>query len=406
MVCRAIGKCAEQCDSVSKQRKICVITGSRAEYGLLYWLMKGVSQADDLKLQLVVTGMHLSTEFGLTYKEIEKDNFEIDYKVEMLLSSDSSTGISKSMGVAMFGFADAYELLKPDLVIVLGDRFEIFSAVTAAMIATIPVAHLHGGERTEGAFDEAQRHAITKMSHLHFTSTDEYRKRVIQLGEHPERVFNVGAMGIDNINHLNLLGQSEFEKIIGHKFNKYNLIVTYHPVTLESSTAEEQFLNLLTALDELEETFIIFTKANADTGGKVINKMIDTFVELHSHKAVAHTSLGQLNYLSALQYVDGVIGNSSSGLIEAPSFKIGTLNIGDRQKGRVKCESIIDCSPSYDDIRQGLVTLYSYKFKKNLKGVVNPHGTGGATKKIIDVIRTYSLENILKKAFYDIEVVI
>ena len=383
------------------KRKICIITGTRAEYGLLYWLMKEIEDDAELELQLLVTGMHLSPEFGLTYKEIEKD-FKIDRKIEMLLSSDTAVGISKSMGLAQIGFADAYDALQPDIIIVLGDRYEIFSAVSSAMIARIPIAHLHGGETTEGAFDESIRHSITKMSHLHFTATDEYRKRVIQLGEHPSRVYNVGGLGIDNIKKLQLLSKEDFEKSIDFNLNKKNIIVTFHPVTLENNSAEKQFKNLLDAIDTLEDTHIIFTKANSDTDGRVINRMIDEYVSKNSHKSVAFTSLGQLRYLSALQYVDAVVGNSSSGLIEAPSFKIATLDIGDRQKGRIKASSVVEVSDSKADIVDGLEKIYSTEFQEKLKNVMNPYGNGGASKKIKQIIKEVDLKNILKKSFYDI----
>ena len=384
------------------KRKICVVTGTRAEYGLLYWLMKEIETDNDLELQIIATGMHLSPEFGLTYKEIEKD-FKIDKKIEMLLSSDTPIGISKSMGLAQISFAEAYEELKPDIVVVLGDRYEIFSAASAAMIACIPVTHLHGGEVTEGLIDEPIRHSITKMSHIHFTATEEYRKRVIQLGENPKRVFNVGGMGIENIKRLKLLGKKEFEESINFKLNKRNILVTFHPVTLEKSTAKKQFKELLKAIDELYETNIIFTKANSDTFGRIINKMIDEYVAENSDKAVVFTSLGQLRYLSALQFMDAVVGNSSSGLTEAPSFKIGTINIGDRQKGRVKAESIIDCKPIKKDILQAFKKLYSKDFKNILKKVINPYGDGYASKKIIDILKNIKLNDILKKSFYDID---
>lgn len=382
-------------------RKICVVTGTRAEYGLLYWLMKQIEAAVDMQLQLIVTGMHLSPEFGLTYKQIEQDGFSIDRKVEMLLSSDSDVAITKSMGVAMIGFADAYAELQPDLVVLLGDRFEIFTAASAATVAKLPVAHLHGGETTEGAFDESFRHSITKMSHLHFTTTESYRRRVIQLGEDPKRVFNVGAPGIDNIQRLTLLSREQFEESIDFCLGLHNLLITFHPVTLEHSTAENQFAQLLLALDDLHDTHLIFTKANADTNGRVINEMIDTYVIENAEKAVAHTSLGQLRYLSALQYVDGVVGNSSSGLLEAPSFKIGTINIGDRQRGRIKAESVIDCEPNREDISQGLDILYKQSFQKLLKSVENPHGKGGVAEKIVTELRRQPTHNMLKKTFYD-----
>ena len=383
------------------KRKICVVTGTRAEYGLLYWLLKEIEADKELQLQVIVTGMHLSPEFGLTYKEIEKE-FKINKKIEMLLSSDTSVGISKSMGLAQISFAESYDELKPDIVIVLGDRYEIFSAVSAAMIARIPIAHIHGGEKTEGAFDESIRHSITKMSHLHFTATEEYRNRVIQLGEHPSRVFNVGGMGIENIKRLELLNKKEFEKSIEFKLNIKNILVTFHPVTLENSTAKEQFQQLLDAIDELEDTNIIFTKANSDTDGRVINQMIDEYVTKNSHKSIVFTSLGQLRYLSALQYVDAVVGNSSSGLAEAPSFKIGTINIGDRQKGRIKASSVIDCEPNKDSILKSFEKLYSKEFQETLKTTINPYGNGCASKKILEILKSVDLGNILKKSFYDL----
>lgn len=384
-------------------KKICVVTGTRAEYGLLYWLMKEIEADKEFQLQLIVTGMHLSSEFGLTYKEIEKE-FKIDKKIEMLLSSDTSIGISKSMGLSQISFSEAFEELKPDILIVLGDRYEIFSVVSTAMIARIPIVHLHGGETTEGAFDESIRHSITKMSHLHFTATQEYRNRVIQLGEDPSRVFNVGGMGIENIKRLKLLTKEEFENSIDFKLNKKNILVTFHPVTLENSTAQEQFQELLEVIDELKDTNIIFTKANSDTDGRIINQMIDNYVAKNFHKSVGFNSLGQLRYLSALQFVDAVVGNSSSGLLEAPSFKIGTINIGDRQKGRIKAGSIIDCSANKFDIKKAFEKLYSLEFQNSLLNVTNPYGNGCASKKIIEEIKRVNLENILKKTFYDLKV--
>jgi len=383
-------------------RKICIVTGTRAEYGLLYWLMKEIQAQPGLVLQVIATGMHLSPEFGLTYQEIEKE-FHIDKKIEMLLSSDTSVGISKSMGLAQISFAEAYEELQPDLVVLLGDRYEIFSAASAAMIARIPIAHLHGGETTEGAFDEAIRHSITKMSHLHFVATEEYRQRVIQLGEQPNRVFNVGGMGIENIHRLKLLSKEEFEQSINFKLAEKNLLVTFHPVTLESSTAQQQFAELLAALDKLENTHIIFTKANSDTDGRIINQMIDEFVAANSQKAAGFTSLGQLRYLSALQYVDAMVGNSSSGLAEAPSFKIGTINIGDRQAGRIKASSVIDCEPSKNAIQKAVEKLYSSDFQDILKEVKNPYGEGCASKEIIEVLLNTELNGLLKKKFYDLK---
>jgi len=324
--------------------KVCVITGTRAEYGLLYWLLKEIESDKDFELQLIVTGMHLSKEFGSTYKEIEKD-FKIKKKIAIQVSSDADIEISKSMGLAQISFAETFEEIKPDVVVILGDRYEIFSAATASMMARIPIAHIHGGESTEGVIDEAIRHSLSKMSHLHFTATEEYKNRVIQLGEHPNRVFNIGGMGIENINRLKLLSKDEFEKSINFKLNKKNLLITFHPVTLEKKTSQVHFQELLDAIDELEDTNYIFTKANSDSDGKIINKMIDKYVSKNMHRSVAFSSLGQLRYLSSMHHVDAIIGNSSSGITEAPSFKIGTINIGERQKGRIKASSVIDCSP-------------------------------------------------------------
>ena len=385
----------------NSMRKICVVTGTRAEYGLLYWLMKEIQSDENLELQLIVTGMHLSPEFGLTYKEIEKE-FSINKKIEMLVSSDTPIGISKSMGLAQISFAEAYAELSPDVVVVLGDRYEIFSAATTAMISRIPIAHIHGGETTEGAFDEAIRHSITKMSHLHFVATEEYRHRVIQLGEDAEHVFNFGAPGLDNIRKLKLLSKVDLENEIGFKLGMKNLLVTFHPVTLEQSTAQDQFQQLLNALDELSDTQIIFTKANSDTDGRIINSMIDSYVTANSNKAIAFTSLGQLRYLSALQYVDAVVGNSSSGLTEAPSFKIGTINIGDRQKGRIKATSVIDCMPDRNAIIGAIQQLYSSVFQENVHDVTNPYGESGASKKIAGILSSYPLTHLLKKIFNDL----
>jgi len=384
-------------------RKVCVVTGTRAEYGLLYWLMKEIQADNTLELQIIVTGMHLSPEFGLTYKEIE-NNFKIDKKVEMLLSSDTAIGISKSMGLAQISFAERYEELQPDIVVVLGDRYEIFSAVSAAMIARIPIAHLHGGETTEGAFDEAIRHSITKMSHLHFTATEAYKNRVIQLGEQPNRVFNVGGLGIDNIVKLNLLPKQEFEKSINFKLNKSNILITFHPVSLEESTAHKQFNELLLALNEQQNTTLIFTKANSDTDGRIINQMIDEYVQKNTDKAVCFTSLGQLRYLSALQYMDMVVGNSSSGLAEVPTFKKATINIGDRQKGRIKASSVIDCLPIKKEILKAFKTASSKEFEGVLQDVENPYGGGGASSKIKSIIKNIDLTGIVKKSFYDLSI--
>lgn len=382
-------------------RKICVITGSRAEYGLLYWVMQGIAQDSDLTLQIIATGMHLAPEFGYTYQQIEQDGFAIDRKVEILLSSDSPVGIAKSMGLGMIGFADAFNQLQPDLIVVLGDRFEIFSAVSAALVARIPVAHIHGGETTEGAFDEALRHSITKMSHLHFVAAEPYRQRVIQLGEQPEQVFLVGGLGIDNIKRLKLLDRNALEAALDFKFGSRNLLVTFHPVTLEHATAETQMQALLDALEELNDARLIFTLPNADTGGRSLIQMVERFVSKHDN-ARAYSSLGQLRYLSCVAQVDGVVGNSSSGLLEVPSFKKPTINIGDRQRGRLLASSVINCLPNKKDISAALQKLYDEDFQKSLANVQNPYGEGGASESIVATLKNVPLDKLVKKRFYDL----
>lgn len=382
-------------------RKICIITGTRAEYGLLRWVMQGIKDDPELTLQIIATGMHLSPEFGLTYREIEQDGFRIDRKVEMLTSSDTPVGIAKSMGLGLIGFADALNELRPDMIVVLGDRFEIFSAVAAALVARIPVAHLHGGETTEGAFDEAIRHSITKMSHLHFVAAEEYRQRVIQLGEQPERVFLVGGLGIDNIKRLKLLDRAELEASLGFRLGKKSLLITFHPVTLETATAADQMAELLAALADLRDTQLVFTMPNADTDGRVLIGMVEQFVAQHAN-ARAYTSLGQLRYLSCIAHVDGVVGNSSSGLAEAPSFKKGTINIGDRQRGRLQAVSVINCEPTRQSIAAALGRLYNADFQASLSQVRNPYGEGGASEKVVETIKHYAIDGIAKKAFYDL----
>lgn len=384
------------------KRKICIVTGTRAEFGLMQWLMHEIQEDSDLELQIIATGMHLSPEFGQTYKSIEDRGFPISKKVEVLLSSDSSIGISKSMGLGMISFAEAYAELEPDVIVVLGDRFEIFSAVSAATIARIPIAHLHGGEATEGLIDEPIRHSITKMSHLHFTATEAYAQRVRQLGEQPDRVFHTGTPGLDNISRLKLLNREAFEKSIDFALGKQNILVTFHPVTLESKTATTQFAELLQALDMLPEAHVIFTMPNADTDGRIIMKMINDYVAENKKRVKAFTSLGQLRYLSAFKHVDVVLGNSSSGLIEAPSFGIPTVNIGDRQKGRIKAETVIDCGPITASISNALHKAFSKEFRKSIKGLENPYGKGGASLKIKEILKTYPLKGIVKKAFYDL----
>lgn len=383
------------------KRKICVVTGTRAEYGLLMPLMKEIKNDSSLELQTIVTCMHLSPEFGLTYKAIEEE-FKIDKKIEILLSSDTHIGVSKSMGLAQISFTEAYDELKPDIVLVLGDRYEIFSAVATAMISRIPVAHISGGELTLGAIDDAIRHSITKMSHLHFVATQEYEDRVKQLGENPKHIYNFGEAGLDNIFDLDLLSKKEFEKSVDFKLNKKNLLFTYHPTTLDSTDKIINDIdNILEVLSDLEDTNIIFTKANSDAGGRIINSKIEEYCANNSNSKV-FTSLGQLRYLSALQYVDAVVGNTSSGIVEAPSFKIGTINIGSRQEGRVRALSVIDCDTSKKQIKESFIKLYKIEFQNKLKSLENPYYKGKASKKTKEILKTVNLENILFKEFKDI----
>lgn len=384
-------------------RKICIITGTRAEYGLLRWVMQGIKDDPELELQIIATGSHLSPEFGLTYRKIEQDGFQIDRKIEMLTSSDTSVGIVKSMGLGMIGFADALHEMQPDLIVVLGDRFEIFSAVSAALIGRVPVAHLHGGETTEGAFDEALRHSITKMSHLHFVAAEAYRQRVIQLGESPDRVFLVGGLGVDGIKQMQLLDRSALESSLEFKLGPRNLLITFHSTTLEMATSEQQMQELLDALETLKDTHLIFTMPNADVDGRVLIKMIQSFIDRHPN-ARAYSSLGQLRYLSCITQVDGVIGNSSSGLTEVPTFKKATINIGDRQRGRLQAASVINCEPIKASIISALARLYSNDFQSNLSQVTNPYGVGGASVKVVDVLKNYPINGIIKKTFHDLPI--
>lgn len=385
-------------------KKICVVTGTRAEYGLLKPLIDRIYKDVDMELQLVVTGMHLSPEFGLTYKEIEVDGYQITDKVEMLLSSDTNVGITKSMGVALVGFADCFDRLKPDMVIILGDRYEMLMVASAAMIAKIPIAHLHGGESTEGLIDEAIRHSISKMSYLHFTSTDAYKKRVIQLGEQPERVYCVGALGVENIKNIPLMGKEELEKALGINLSFKTVLVTYHPVTLENMTARKQFQNILDVLDNYKDFFIIFTKANADTHGRIINQMIDEYVEKNRERSVVFTSLGQLRYLSTLQYCYMVIGNSSSGIAEVPSFKIPTINIGERQRGRICAKSVINSDNTIESIKKSIDLASSDLFRDKLCECRNPYDKDNTSWQIWNIIKKTLDRGIdLKKKFYDLE---
>ena len=383
-------------------RKICFITGTRAEYFLLSGIMREVQADPDLELQLIATCMHLSPEFGLTVKDIEQDGFTVDKKVEMLLSSDTSTGVIKSMGLALISFAETLEELSPDLVVLLGDRFELLAAASSALIFGIPIAHIHGGEVTEGAFDDAIRHSITKMSNIHFTSTEQYRKRVIQLGEDPEKVFNFGALGAESIRKLEPLSQKELEKKLDFQLGTHCILVTYHPVTLEPNTAQRSFTSLLEAIDEIPGLRIIFTKANADTEGRLINEMIDSYVSRNKEKAIAFTSLGQFLYLSTMKHVGAVVGNSSSGIIETPSFKKPTVNIGDRQKGRVRASNIIDVPPHRKSISSALIQALSPEFMQQISNMACPYSKENTACEIKEIIKKYNLKNCSKKSFYNL----
>ena len=386
-------------------KRIGIMTGTRAEYGLLKPLMQEINPDNDLELYLIVSGMHLSPEFGMTYQEIEEDGFEINAKVEMLLSSDSPAGISKSIGLGVIGFADEFQRADLDMLILLGDRYEALSAAICAMVMRIPIAHLHGGELTEGAIDEGIRHSITKMSYLHFTSTEQYRNRVIQLGENPERVFYVGALGVENIKKINLMTKEELERSIHFEIDENTVIVTYHPVTLENNTVEEQFLNLLEVLDRNPKIRMIFTKANADTNGRIVNELIDKYAAQNSERACAFVSLGQKRYLSALKYCRIVIGNSSSGIIEAPSFGKPIINIGDRQKGRICADSVINCGYTQQEIQQAMETALTKEFENKASNCRNPYEKENTAANIISVIKDYLLNDKikLKKGFYDIK---
>lgn len=390
------------------KRKIAVVTGSRAEYGLLYWLMHEIKEDSELELQVIVTGMHLSPEFGMTYRQIEADGFYINVKVESQLSSDTAVGVSKSVGLGVIGFADAFYNLKPDIVVLLGDRFEILAAAQAALFAKIPIAHLYGGEVTEGNFDESIRHAITKMSQLHFVGAEPYRKRVIQLGERAERVFNVGVTGIDHLTRTHLLSRIELEKQLDFKLSERCFLVTYHPVTLIEQSVSESLNELFNALDCFQEYKIIFTKSNADPGGRLVGSLIDSYVDKNKKRSISFISLGTLKYLSTLKYIDLVIGNSSSGIIEVPYFHKPTVNIGERQKGRIRIQSIIDCKEKKEDIVNGINKAISIKDELKITKYPLPFGRGDGTiaRRIKEKLKSVDLgSGILNKSFYDIQFV-
>ena len=381
--------------------KICVVTGSRADYGLLRLVMRGIKADPNLTLQIIATGMHLSPTFGLTINEVESDGFEVDQKVVCLTSSDSSVDIAEATAKALAECAKAFNELNPDLVLVLGDRFEIFAACSAALLARIPIAHIHGGEVTVGAYDEAFRHSITKMSSIHFVATEEYKKRVIQLGENPSTVHLVGGLGVDAIKDLKLLNKEEIEQTLGIKFADKSLLITFHPATLETQSPGEQIRELLASLSNRSDTTLIFTMPNADTGGFEIIEQIKGFVDKNDN-AYLFESLGQLSYLSCMAIVDGIVGNSSSGILEAPTLKVGTINIGDRQLGRTQSVSVINARANKKSIEAALNKLFSPEFKLTLDACISPYGDGGASRKILRVLSDFKLEKSHQKFFYDL----
>ena len=382
-------------------KNICVITGTRAEYGLLRRTLEEIKESKKLNLKLVVTASHLSSEFGSTVNQIKNDRFKITRKLETLLSSDTPVGVSKTVGLGIIGFADIFDNIKPDLIILTGDRYEMLSAAIAAMFQNIPMAHIHGGENSEGAYDEAIRHSITKMASLHLVANHEYRKRVIQLGENPTTVHIVGGLGVDNIKKNKLLSKKTLEKKLKIKFLNKNLLITYHPETVGNNSNLKDFKELLLSLQKLEDTNLIFTMPNADHNSRSLIDEIKKFVSSNKN-AVFFKSVGQLNYFSLVSKVDGVIGNSSSGISEVPSFKKPTINIGDRQKGRIKASNVIDCRANRAEITRAIKKIYSKNFNQKLEFVINPYGSGGASKKIIKLLEKNNLNINLKKSFYDI----
>lgn len=385
-------------------KQIVILTSTRADYGLLSCVIKKLMRDKGVNVRVAATGMHLAAEFGLTYKEIEIDGIKIDRKIEILMSSDTSVSMSKTMGMAMISFADYFEEVCPDALLVLGDRYETLAVCCAALNAKIPIIHLHGGETTEGAIDEAIRHSITKMSYLHFTSTEEYRRRVIQLGENPERVYNVGALGVENVLHQPLLSKEELESKLKLKLSMPYAVVTYHPVTLESRDAYETVKMFLDALDQNKDMFYIITKSNADAGGRQINLMLEEYAA-HRNNVRVYDSLGMLVYLSAVKYSEMVIGNSSSGILEVPSFRIPTVNIGDRQKGRIRAESVIDCKEDTESIIKAIKKAKSQEFKKKCSQTKNPYEGEKTSDTIVELIKKniFDKKVEIKKKFYDIE---
>jgi len=382
-----------------KRLKIAVLTATRAEYGLLFRVLKRIQDEPSFALQLIVSGTHLSPAYGLTYRHIEADGFAIDRKVDMQLSGDSAGEITKSLGRATIGFADVLADLQPDLLVLLGDRYELLAAAQAALIARIPLAHIAGGDVTEGAYDDAIRHSITKMSHLHFVTHEAAARRVRQMGEDPAHIFTVGNPGLDHLLHLDLLERDVLGRELDFHFHPRNLLVTYHPETLDMESTELRVAALLSALERLgNDVGILFTLPNADTGNRAIRDRIETYVAAHAN-ACAYASLGQLRYWSAMQHVNAVVGNSSSGLLEAPSLRKPTVNIGDRQKGRPQAASVINCGYAVDEIE----TSIRRAFDMDCRNVVNPYGDGHAAERIVAVLKHMDKpRDLLKKRFADL----
>ncbi|MHB1229065.1 MAG: UDP-N-acetylglucosamine 2-epimerase [Halothiobacillus sp.] len=383
-------------------RRIAVITGTRADYGLLYWLIHDLALAQDIALQLVVTGMHLMPEFGHTMDVIERDGFPVVATVDLQLTTDTPESVARSMGVGMIGFAEAFARLQPDLVVILGDRFEMLAAASAAFVQQVPIAHIHGGELTEGALDEGFRHAITKLAALHFTAAEPYRRRVIQMGEQPERVFNVGAPGLDHIRRTTLLSADALEQALDFCLGRQNFLVTFHPATLDTEGAASQCRQLLAALDAFPEARIVITLPNNDPGGRAMIPLLEAYAARHSDRCRLYASLGQLRYLSLMRQVQVVIGNSSSGIIEAPSFGAATVNVGDRQRGRLRAISVIDCAPECAEIEKAIECALAYSFQARLAQVENPYGAGDAAGRMVQILRGANLSDLRRKPFYDL----
>ncbi|MBM7700747.1 UDP-N-acetylglucosamine 2-epimerase [Kurthia huakuii] len=384
------------------KRKICVVTGTRAEYGALKLLINTINSDPDLELQIIATGAHLSPEYGLTYQEIEKDGFHINEKIETLLSSDTTVGIAKTIGLTTISFSETFNRLKPDCILIMGDRYEMLAVAQVALIMQIPLVHISGGEITEGAIDDSIRHALTKLSTIHFPANEIYRKRIIQLGEHPNNVFNFGDPSVENIYRLDFIKKNQLEDFFNWDLENFFLI-TFHPVTQEPRLAEQQIKELFKALDNFKNYKFIFTKSNADSEGRIINELIDEYVEDNRENAKAYFSLGYEKYLSTMKYASAVIGNSSSGIIEAPILKVPTLDIGNRQKGRLKAKSIVECKCSERNIVESLNKILQPEFNRSLKDMELYYQGENTSNKMVEVLKEIDFESKKTKLFYDIK---